>query len=350
MTLRIRLALIFIGLVLFTLIITTVLAWHELIEEPADPDTSADNLNESMSWRLSEIVLRGAGPIILLALIAWWLTQRLFRPIEVLIQATHKIQAGNYGEQIPLQGRRDELAQLTKAFNAMSLQVADSFRNIREFTLHANHELKTPLTLLRTSMERKLPLTGIGSPERDDLAAQLDEVHRLTKIVDSLALLTKADAQLLRWERLPVELDLLVQAAAEDADALADGSNLKVILETCPAITVTGDRFRLRQLLLILADNAVKYNQPDGYVRLRLEKQEDQAVITITNSGPGISPEQQGQVFDRFFRGVENQARSIDGSGLGLSIAQWIVKAHHGTITFQSNPVESTVTVTLPDH
>lgn len=348
MTLRVRLALIFIGMMLLTLLITTFLSWYELIDQPARENPVESQ--KSMTWRLAEIVIRGAGPIIVLALIAWWLTQRMLRPIESLTKATNRLKQGRYGEQITLQGGKHELAQLTTAFNAMSLQIADSFKSIREFTLHASHELKTPLTLLRASMERKLPMTAVGSPERDEMASQLNEVHRLTDIVDSLAMLTKGEAGLAHMEKQTINLHTKLAIAREEAEALSEDLGLTVVLERCDEVSIIGDRFRIRQLLLILIDNAVKYNQPNGWIRLGLRSLGTQAEIQISNSGPGMSEEQQAHVFDRFFRGSESQASGIEGSGLGLSIARWIVQAHDGTITFVSSPAETNVTITLPKH
>lgn len=348
MSLRLRLGLIFIGMVLLTLLFTTALSWQELVAEPDDPEAGEENLHESMSWRLMEIVVRGTGPAVLLAFMSWWLTQRMLRPIEILTKATEKLEKGGYGEQIPLIKGSDELARLMKAFNSMSLQVAASFQRIREFTLHASHELKTPLTVLRSSLERRLPSTAIGSAERDEMASMLDEIQRLTSIVDALTLLSKADAQQLYFEHQPVDLKAIVTTAHEDTEALADGRELTVVLKRCDAVSVTGDRFRLRQLLLILADNAVKYNFPGGTVTLELEALPETAVITMTNTGRGVEATQQSRVFDRFYRGEEAQSLNIDGCGLGLSIAQWIAGAHGAALHFESNSQETRVTATFP--
>lgn len=348
MSLRFRLALIFIGMVFLTLVGTIGISWQELIEEPHDPEAGKENREESMGWRLTEILLRGSGPAVVLALIAWWLAQRMLRPIEALTLATENLEKGQYGQQIPHHGGRDELSRLTAAFNAMSKQVALSFQGIREFTLHASHELKTPLTILRSSFEAKLLETPIGSRERDEMASLLDEVRRLTSIVDSLALLTKADAQLLKNEKLPVDLHALITATREDVEALSHGKELEVMLDRCDEVTVIGDRFRLRQLLLILADNAVKYNEPHGVVSVSLRRFPQHAEICFANSGPGLGAEEQKHVFDRFFRGNESQSREIEGSGLGLSIAKWIVDSHKGSISFHSDPEKTIVSVVLP--
>jgi signal transduction histidine kinase len=179
--------------------------------------------------------------------------------------------------------------------------------------------------------------------------SQLDEVRRLSKIVDGLTLLAKADAGQVALQFETVRLDELVRDNFADAQILAEPQGIKVGLETCEEISVRGDRHRLRQLLLNLADNAVKYNQPKGSVTINLRRVENVSEIKITNTGAGIPPKILPRVFDRFFRGDPAHESAIDGCGLGLSIAQWIVSAHGGTVQIESAPSKlTTVTVRLP--
>jgi signal transduction histidine kinase len=167
--------------------------------------------------------------------------------------------------------------------------------------------------------------------------------------VDGLTLLAKADAGQITLAMEPVRLDELVRDNFADAQILAEPQNIKVELQNCEEITIRGDRHRLRQLLLNLADNAVKYNQPQGRVTMRLRRDGNFAEFTVANTGPGIPTEILPRVFDRFFRGDPAHSQTVDGCGLGLSIAQWIVHAHHGTIRIESETMKpTTVTVRLP--
>jgi signal transduction histidine kinase len=167
--------------------------------------------------------------------------------------------------------------------------------------------------------------------------------------VDGLTLLAKADAGQIILAMEPVRLDELARDNFADAQILAEPHGIQVELSNCEAISIRGDRHRLRQLLLNLADNAVKYNQPRGRVTMSLRRAENSAEFKITNTGPGIPPEILPRVFDRFFRGDPAHSQSVDGCGLGLSIAQWIVSAHNGTIKIESAPSKlTTVTVRLP--
>jgi signal transduction histidine kinase len=234
-------------------------------------------------------------------------------------------------------------------FNDMTARLDDSFQRIRDFTLHASHELKTPLTVLHGELEAALQDPALPPAHRERCQTQLDEVQRLAAIADGLTLLTKADAGQVPLARKPVPLDELVRDALDDALILARPHGVRVELGTCDAVVVAGDRHRLRQLLLNLTDNAIKYNERDGRVTLALHRAGDAAELTVANTGPGIPPDKIGRVFDRFFRVDDSHNNAVEGCGLGMSIVHWIVTAHGGTIRLRSLPEPlTTVTVRLP--
>ncbi|MEP6663322.1 MAG: HAMP domain-containing sensor histidine kinase, partial [Verrucomicrobiota bacterium] len=260
-----------------------------------------------------------------------------------------KIHEGNLRQQLARSGNGDELDRLTEVFNAMTGRLDDSFQRIREFTLHASHELKTPLTVMRGETETALCDENLSLPAREHLLSQLDEIQRLTKIVDGLTLLAKADAGQIDLKLEPLRFDELVRDSFDDAQILAQAQRIQVSLAACEEIKIMADRHRLRQLLLNLTDNAIKYNQPDGTVTVELRRVESSAELKISNTGAGLPAEKLMRVFDRFFRCDESHSGVIDGSGLGLSIAQWIVKTHHGSIEITSSPGNLTVvTIRLP--
>jgi signal transduction histidine kinase len=233
-------------------------------------------------------------------------------------------------------------------FNAMTARLDGSFQRIREFTLHASHELKTPLTILHGEIETELHAENLPPVQREKLCGQLDEIQRLTKIVDGLTLLTKADAGQIELKFAPLALAEIVRDVFDDAQILAKPANISVRLAGCEKISVRGDKHRLRQLLLNLADNAVKYNQPGGTVEFSLCRDGADAELKISNTGKNIPPEILARVFERFFRGDPAHNSAVDGCGLGLSIAQWIVTAHHGDIHIASAENRTIVTVRLP--
>lgn len=359
MTIRTRLTLWYAGIMFLSLVAMGTLLYHEFAPEPrvhlihrdssAKSEEAKEEKDESDFHESFGIILWCGVPSLLLALGGgWWLMRKALAPVTALTRAAQRINERSLREQLPRTGNGDELDRLTEVFNAMTARLDGSFQRIREFTLHASHELKTPLTVIHAELETALQDETLAVAQREHLLSQLDEVQRLTKIVDGLTLLTKADAGQIALAHDPVRLDELVRDACEDAQTLAP-PELVVSLPACEEITVSGDRHRLRQLLLNLADNAIKYNQPGGSVTLSLRRVEGSAVFTIANTGPGIAAELQPRVFDRFFRGDASHGSAVEGCGLGLSIAQWIVLAHGGAIEMTSQPGRlTTVTVRLP--
>lgn len=353
MTIRARLTFWYVGIMFVSLLAMGGISYYCFVVAPRNEErgttTNFDELADQKAdfRQIARIVLWSGVPAALLAMAGgWWLTRKALAPVTDLTAAASRLNEGNLREQLPRSGSGDELDQLTEVFNAMTQRLDRSFQRVREFTLHASHELKTPLTVMRGELETELRETP-SAPAR--LASQIDEIDRLTKIVDGLTLLTRADAGQITLQREPVRLDELVKESFADAVILAQPSGIRASLIACEPLTILGDRHRLRQVLLNLADNSVKYNNPAGSLTISLRRDGAMAELQIANSGAGLAPELQPRVFERFFRGDASHNRDIEGCGLGLSIAQWIVLAHDGTIQFASEPGKfTTVTARFP--
>jgi signal transduction histidine kinase len=348
MTIRTRLTFWYAGILTASLLVIGLGTYREI-----DEQLRHDHRNQPEGRALGEageMIFQIGLPAVVLGLLGgWWLTRRALAPVTKLTDAVEKIHEKNLGDKIPRTNNGDELDRLTEVFNAMTARLDDSFNRIREFTLHASHELKTPLTILCGETETELRDESLAPAQREHATSQLDELRRLARIVDGLTLLAKADAGQIALQLETVRLDELVQDNFADAQILAEPRGISVELTDCEEISVRGDRHRIRQLLLNLADNAVKYNQPKGGVIMSLLKSGNMAQFTIVNTGAGIPAEILPRVFDRFFRGDPARESVIDGCGLGLSIVQWIVSAHSGTIQINSVPQKlTTVTVRLP--
>jgi signal transduction histidine kinase len=350
MTIRTRLTLWYAGVFFASALVIGGVAYNELVVEKRRAPVAEADPPEEMAGDVLQIGLWFGIPAAVLGLAGgWFFTRKALTPLVALSQAAGRVNEHHLHETLPRSGNGDELDRLTEVFNAMTARLNDSFQRIREFTLHASHELKTPLTVLRGELEAALQDPALPAAQREQCATQFEELDRLTQIVDGLTLLTKADAGQVALAREPVRLDELVRDVFADAQILARPRNVQVALDACSTATVTGDRNRLRQLLLNLADNAIKHNQPGGTVSLNLRTDPSHAELAIANTGPGIPPEMLGRVFDRFFRGDPSHGGATEGCGLGLSIAQWIVSAHNGGINIESKPDKiTTVTVRLP--
>jgi signal transduction histidine kinase len=355
MRIRTRLTLWFSGILFVALVAMGVFSYFELVAEPREKLARGqagvkEELQENETEELLGIFAWCAVPALVLSIGGgWWMMQKALAPVNALTQAAQRLNEHTLGQPLPSSGNGDELDQLTQVFNAMSQRLEQSFQRVREFTLHASHELKTPLTVMRGELETALQETGLSPAQRVGMESELDEIQRLTTIVDGLSLLTKADAGLVKLEFRPVQLDELVQEIFADCKLLAQAKSVQVELEQCEGAVVQGDSHRLRQLLLNLADNAVKYNESEGSIRMALRREGDAAVFTMSNTGPGIASSALNRVFDRFFRGDPSHNSHVEGCGLGLSIAQWIVSVHNGTIKIASESGKlTTVTVRLP--
>ncbi len=355
MSIRARLTLWYTSVMFVSLLLMSVLTWRTFAPEPrrtiADPEERQQEQDDESDFReVLRILLWCGVPAGLLAVGGgWWLMRKALAPVAALTRAAERINERNLTEQLPRTGSGDEFDRLTEVFNAMTARLHGSFTRIREFTLHASHELKTPLTVLCGETESVLRDESLSPAHRDRAASQLEEFRRLTAIVDGLTLLAKADAGLIQLAFAPVRLDELVRDSFADTQILGQASGVRVELAACDEATVSGDAHRLRQLLLNLADNAVKYNKEGGAVTMALRRAGDAVEFTLQNTGAGIPGELLPRVFDRFFRADPAHSAAAEGCGLGLSIAQWIVSAHNGAIQIESVPAKlTTVTVRLP--
>lgn len=348
MTIRTRLTLWYAVVLSGSLLLMSGGTFREIYEQLRHRDH--ERSERHALGETSEMVFEVGFPAIALGLAGgWWLTRRTLAPLTALTRAAEEIDERNLSRSLPRSGNGDELDRLTEVLNAMTARLSSSFARIRDFTLHASHELKTPLTVLCGETEMALRDESLSASERERCASQLDELRRLARIVDGLTLLAKADAGQVALAFKSLRLDELVRDSFADAQILARACGIGVELTACDEATVNGDAHRLRQLLLNLVDNAVKYNLPKGSITMNLRCIDNWAELTIANTGPGIPPESLPRVFDRFYRSDPAHSSAVDGCGLGLSITQWIVTAHNGTIKIESAPSQTTtVTVRIP--
>lgn len=349
MTIRARLTLWYSGLSVLSL---SVLAWglfFEMVVEPRDASKQGQRLDNPRQ-EISEILLLYTLPAAVLTVAGgWWLTRRLLFPVTQLTETAEQITLDNLNQRLPEGRKDDEFARLTNVFNNMLARLEASVSQIRDFTIHASHELKTPLTIMRGEMETALQDETTTPTQRELYASQLDEIQRLTKIVEGLTMLARADAGQLMLGEDTVPLHELVRDSFADAQILAQARDIHVNLTGCEEVMLKGDRHRLRQLLLNLTDNAIKYSEPGGTVEINLRRSYSAADLTISNTGQGIAPEFLPRIFDRFFRGDPAQTANVEGCGLGLAIVEWIVRAHAGSIEISSEPGSiTTVHVAFP--
>ena len=275
------------------------------------------------------------------------------RPITMIISELEAITDGRslHRRLGGADAKGDELARLTSTLNAMIGRLENSFGGLRRFTADASHELKTPLTVLRASIERAM-MARRGSIEQMEFLEQaLNEVTRMADLVNSLLSLARADEGRFDLVRDVVQLDSMLRDIAETATILGEPNGILVVVSECEPLTVEGDAPRLRQLLLNLVENAIKYTTVGGTVELALAADNGSAVLTVKDTGMGIAAADLPFIFERFWRADRARSRSSGrgGTGLGLAISQYIAQAHGGSLTAQSRLSRgSTFTLTLP--
>ncbi len=271
-----------------------------------------------------------------------FLTRQALRPVDAMAQVADRIAGGDLSRRIPADPSGDELARLAETFNRMLERLEDSVRRIWQFSADASHELRTPLTILKGETEMALREARTVEEFQQTLGSGLEEINRISKIVEELFLLSKADLGEARLERRPVALASLFKETLSHMEILAKEKHLSLTFDCRDEVTIIGDTDRLRELLLNLVENAIRYTPSEGKIVVVLFRERDEARITVSDTGIGITKEDLQQVFDRFYRADGARALHPKGSGLGLPICKWIVEAHGGTIDVTSEPGRGT--------
>jgi heavy metal sensor kinase len=279
----------------------------------------------------------------------WLVAGRALRPLTTIADTAERITARGLDQRIPQPTENPEAARVIQVLNRMMDRLESSFRQATRFSADASHELKTPLAVMQGELENALQAAVPGSPAQQLFANLLEETQRLTTITRSLLLLAQADAGQLPLARQPVDLRTVIADLVEDAHALAADGRLTFDVHLDSDPKVEADAALLRTALFNLLKNAIKYNEPEGRIEVRLAASPDAVQLSVANTGPGIPPADQARIFERFFRSERARSKSADGLGLGLSLAREILRAHGGDLTLQeSRPGWTVFTATLP--
>jgi two-component system OmpR family sensor kinase len=305
---------------------------------------------EQVLRRLRFILLLTLPTVLLLALAGgWFLTDQALRPVDAMTQVARQITAGDLSRRIQVSRGGSELTHLAETFNTMIERMEESIQRLRQFTANASHELRTPLTILKGETEMALRQARTPEEYQQTLVSGLEEIDRISKIVEDLLLLSKADLEKARLEMRPVQLDALVAETVSQVELLAQEKKISLVPERIDPAIVKGDIYQLRELLLNLIENAIRYTPPEGRIVVSLQRNDEEVRITVSDTGIGIPKEELPKIFDRFYRSDAARAMHPKGSGLGLSICQWIVKVHGGEIDVRSEPGQGTqVTLHFP--
>jgi two-component system OmpR family sensor kinase len=310
---------------------------------------SLAQLNDTM--RSITIALLIITPFVLLlgAFGSYWLAKRAFRPILHLTRTAREIKAGDLHRRVPVPQARDEVYDLALTLNEMIGRLDQAFTQQRRFVADASHELRTPVTVIRSVTDVALEDTLSINEYIGVLREVNAEGERLGHLINDLLLLARADEERMPLDSEPVRLDLLALDVAAGMEPLAIERGIDLQVETLEPATVLADTARLIQVMMGLVANALTYTNEGGTVTLKVEVSEANANFSVRDTGIGIAPEDVLHIFERFYRADPARSRVASGSGLGLSIADWVVRAHGGSITVESQVgLGSTFTVALP--
>jgi heavy metal sensor kinase len=284
------------------------------------------------------------GAIALAIVGGYLLAGRVLSPIGAMVEQARKITADSLGERLPVKNPSDEFGRLATIFNETLARLEDSFARLRRFTADASHELRTPLTAMRSVGEVALqrPLDRVAY--RDVIGSMLEEVDRLTRLVETLLTLTRAESGRVQLTRQLVDLGGLATAVADSLRVLAEEKAQTLTVDAEAEIEALCDPNVLRHALSNLIDNAIKYTPEKGSVSVRVAKMSlVEGAIEVRDTGRGVAAAERERIFERFYRVDAARARDSGGLGLGLAIARWAVEAHGGRIEVESEQGKGSV-------
>ena len=284
-------------------------------------------------WLLVPLVIVSA------AAAGHFLSRKALDPVQSVVREVRRINERNLSIRLTVSKPKDELSRLSETLNEMLERIDAAFRSVRVLTANASHELRTPISLLRTRIEIALCFDRTGAYYRTALEEMLSETIRMTALIDDLLTLARNDAAAVQTELLPVEVNGLLRKAAHEWTPVADRLSLTFHFEDAhEPLWVLADSGLVDGIIRNLVDNACLYTPSGGWIRLGGKVYDDQVIITVRDSGIGIAKADLPRIFDRFYRAAEPQHLEKRGSGLGLALVRWVAEQHRATITVESTP------------
>jgi heavy metal sensor kinase len=356
---RVRLTVWYTGVLALLLAIyaaaTFVAVRHEFREqlEEAEAVHGVDvDAEQHLEQQLGEIlfVLAVGFPAVLLLAGAggYALARRALSPIDQLATEARRITAERLHERLTVPNDQDEIGRLAAVINDTFARLESSFERLRRFTSDASHELRTPLSVIRGVGEMGLRETRTPEEYQEALSSMLEEVDRLTRLVDTLLRLSRADAGTIPLARQVVDLGQVTQDVAGSLAVAAEERQQRFDVEVAEDLRVYCDPLLVREALANVVDNAIKYGPIGSPIAIRSGITRGRASIVVADSGPGIAPSERERIFDRFYRIDEARSRETGGTGLGLAIAKWAVEANGGRISLEPSDRGSVFQIEFP--
>jgi two-component system OmpR family sensor kinase len=286
--------------------------------------------------------------LLLAAAGAWWLSGFALAPLTRAAFAARDIDIATLGRRLPTRGVKDELEDMTLAFNETLGRLERSIGEMRQFSTALAHELRTPLAALRGEIELALRATRDVDLQQS-LASQIEDIDRLTRLIEHVLTLARAESAQIPLSFGAVDLGELASSLVETLEPVANARTIALSCEPASAVVALGDAGWLARLVLNLIDNAMKFTREGGCVIVRVSRHGERACLEVADTGIGMTPDVVAHVFERFYQADPSRSSPSGGAGLGLSLVKWIVDRHHGTVSVESTPEKgSTFRVALP--
>jgi heavy metal sensor kinase len=311
---------------------------HEGLSEAARAEHADTQVQEQLGEVLMVLALGFPLVVAMAALGGYVLARRALTPIDHLASEARRISADRLHERLTVPNSRDEIGRLAGVINDTLARLESSFDQLRRFTADASHELRTPLAVIRGIGETGLQRERTASDYKEAIGSMLEEVDRLTTLVDTLLRLSHGDAGTVKLAKTAVDFGQLTRDVVSSLAILAEERGQRLDIEAASGLSVMADRLVLREAITNVVDNAIKYSPRDSCINVRVDAHGKRVILSVTDSGPGIPAEYRDRIFDRFFRIDEARSRELGGSGLGLAIARWAVAANGGQITVDASP------------
>ena len=288
--------------------------------------------------------------ILIAAAAGWIIAGRFLSPVRGIINAAQRIDVSKLDRRLPVSGTGDEIDQLAVTFNDSFARLERAVGEMKQFTASIAHELRTPLAALRGEAEYALLHCRSLDECKNTLASQIEEFDKLSRIIQQLLTLARAESGELQMLRERVDVTTLLRDLTDTFSLVAEEKKISLELDCVDNLKVTGDRQWLERAVLNLIDNAIKYTPEGGWVNVYGRSENQKLVLRVADNGRGISPEALPHIFERFYRADPSRSKDIEGVGLGLSLVKWIVEQHGGTIKVDSQPnLGSRFSINIPE-
>ncbi len=321
------------GLLVHSLPVTTRDGTRFLVETGIPLDSIENTLRGLL------LTLAAGLPLMIMIAIAggYWIMRRALSPLKEIAVGAERITSRNLNDRLPVERSGDELERVSVALNEMIGRLEQSFEHIRRFTADASHDLRTPLTVLRGELEAVAQKSEINPQVGDTISSALEETDRLIRIVESLLAISRLDAGEARMESVRFDLAALASMTTEHVRLLAKDKNIRLDCSSSERVEIEGDQARIKQVIVNLVDNAIKYTHEGGTIHVRVFTEHGNACLEVADTGIGIPIDAQRHLFERFYRVDKSRSRQIGGAGLGLAIVKSIVTGHGGDVRVESS-------------